>query len=334
MNSGIKTTLKYGLFLSVGIGLMWWAYKDVDFEAMKKSLSQAHWFWICVALVLNYSATAYRGFRWNTLLQPLGHKADRWTCAHSVAFGYLMNDLIPRSGEVARCTLLNRAENIPMDKLIGTVILERIVDVIMLAIMLLLTLLLHHDALAQLFSHVDAGKGQLLLILAIVGVVGLVVFFLILKKLRHIAFVDKVAVFFIGIGSGIRSILALRQKGQFIAWTLAIWVTWLVTTQCMMYALEETQMLTLVDSLFLMAAASLGMLVPTQGGLGAYHFMTMLAFVALGFANADDPNKSDIGLTFAAISWGGKTILELVMGTIGFFAVTAFKMKKKHAGVQ
>lgn len=329
MNPKIKTSIRYSIFLGIGIVLMWWAYKDVDFDAMGKSLSQAHWFWIVIALVLNYSATAYRGFRWNTLLQPLGYKVGKWTAVHSVAFGYLMNDLIPRSGEVARCTLLNRAEKVPMDKLIGTVILERIVDVIMLATILMLTLILHQDALFSLFSHVDAGKGKILIILAVVGIVGLIAFFLVLKKLRHIAFVDRVAVFFIGIGSGIKSILKLKQKGQFILWTLGIWVTWLVMTQCMMYALEETKMLTPVDSLFLMAAASLGMLVPTQGGLGAYHFMTMLAFVALGFANADDPQRSDIGLTFAAISWGGKTILELVMGAVGFFAVTAFKMKKE-----
>jgi glycosyltransferase 2 family protein len=95
--------------------------------------------------------------------------------------------------------------------------------------------------------------------------------------------------------------------------------------------LEETRGLDMGDSLFLMVSASLGMIIPTQGGIGTYHYMTMLAFVALGFANADDPATSTVGLTFAAISWTGKTVLELVMGVIGFFAVTEFKIKRKTA---
>jgi glycosyltransferase 2 family protein len=328
VNKTFTTVLKYTLFLAIGVALMWWAYKDVNLEEMKHSLNQANWGWIVVALILNYSATAFRGVRWNTLLEPLGHRANTWTCIHSVAFGYLMNDLIPRSGEVARCTLLNRAEKVPIDKLIGTVILERIVDVLMLGLIIVITVFIHNAALTQLFTQVDAGKGKLLLYVLIGGLVALGLFMLLLRMFRELPFVARVSGFFTGVFNGLKSILALRRKGQFLMWTLAIWGTWLVMTQCMMFALEETKTLGVADSLFLMVAASLGMLIPTQGGLGAYHFMTMLAFVTLGFANADDPQRSDVGLTFAAISWGGKTILEVIMGSIGFIAVTVFKMKK------
>lgn len=327
----MKKILQYSAFLAIGLGLMYFAYKDVKFDDIKESLSHAHWEWIIIALVLNYSATAYRGIRWNTLLEPLGHKADTWTCIHSVTFGYLMNDLIPRSGEVARCTLLNRAEKISIDKLIGTVILERVVDVLMLGIMISAAVILKNEELQVLLQQADGNKGTLLIYLAIAGVIGLIVFFYALKKLQHISFVAKIAGFVKGITDGMKTILSLRRKGAFIFWTLAIWGTWLVMTQCMMFSLEETQHLDMGDSLFLMVSASLGMIVPTQGGIGAYHYMTMLAFMALGMANADDPHTSTIGLTFAAISWTGKTVLELIMGVISFFAVTEFKMKRKAA---
>jgi uncharacterized membrane protein YbhN (UPF0104 family) len=101
-------------------------------------------------------------------------------------------------------------------------------------------------------------------------------------------------------------------------------------SQAMLWTLSETSDLQLSDALFLMVAASFGMLVPTQGGLGSYHYMSMLGFVALGLANADNPVKSDLGLTFAMISWSGKTILELTMGAVGFFVVTRFKLKPKQ----
>jgi glycosyltransferase 2 family protein len=327
LNTSLLNVLKYTGFLAIGVFLMWWAYRDVDFNDIANSLSKAHWVWIVIALVLNYTATAIRGIRWNTMLEPLGYQANTWTCIHSVAFGYLMNDLVPRSGEVARCTLLHRAEKIPVDKLIGTVILERIVDIVMLLVVLLLAVLLNGPEINILFAQVDGGKGMLLVYLLIAGVVGLIGLFVVLRLFQNIPFVQRVTVFLKGIGNGLKSVLLLRRKSAFLAYTLGIWGTWLIMTQCMMFALEETQTMTLNDSLFLMAAASLGMIIPTQGGLGAYHYVTMLAFVALGYANAYDPSKSDVGLLFAAISWSGKTILELIMGTIGFLVVSARKTK-------
>jgi glycosyltransferase 2 family protein len=329
MSNTLRNVIKYGLFLGLGLGLMYLAYKDVDWSSIRKSLSNAHWGYAAMALVLNYSATVFRGFRWNTLLQPLGHKADKWACAHSVAFGYLMNDLIPRSGEVARCTLLNRAEHIPVDKLIGTVILERIVDVLMLLLFVGLAFVLKHEELLHLFSFIDGTKAWMILALLVVGIIGLVIGLRYLKYFRKYTLIAKVEAFVVGMGSGLRSVFAMKAKWPFIGWTLAIWGIWVVMSQAMLWTLDETRDLQMADALFLMVAASFGMLIPTQGGLGTYHYMSMLGFVALGFANADDPAKSDIGLMFAMISWSGKTILELTMGAIGFFIVTRFKIKKQ-----
>jgi glycosyltransferase 2 family protein len=329
MGATFRNIAKYGLFLGFGIGLMYFAYKDVDWQSIWSSLSHAHWEFALLALVLNYSATVFRGFRWNTLLQPLGFKADKWACAHSVAFGYLMNDLIPRSGEVARCTLLHRAEHIPVDKLIGTVILERIVDVVMLLVFVGLAFLLKHEELLHLFSFIDGAKAQLVLIILGVGLVGLVIGLRYLKYFTKYALIAKLETFVLNMGSGLRSVFAMKDKWPFIGWTLAIWGTWVVMSQAMLWTLEETQLMSMSDALFLMVAASFGMLIPTQGGLGTYHYMSMLGFMALGYANADDPTTSDLGLMFAMISWAGKTILELTMGTIGFIVVSRFKIKPK-----
>jgi uncharacterized protein (TIRG00374 family) len=330
MSNTLKNIIKYGLFLILGIGLMYLAYKDVDWTSIALSLRNAHWGYAILALVLNYSATVLRGFRWNTLLQPLGFKADKWACAHSVAFGYLMNDLIPRSGEVARCTLLNRAEHVPVDKLIGTVILERIVDVFMLLFCVTIAFIIKHEELIHLFSFIDGKKAQVILLLLFTGIMGLVVVVRYLKYFRKFGVVARFERFMQGIGSGLRSVLLMKDKWPFIGWTFAIWGIWVLMSQAMLWTLSETFHLQLGDALFLMVASSFGMLVPTQGGLGSYHYMSMLGFVALGFANADNPMKSEIGLTFAMISWSGKTILELTMGAVGFFVVTRFKLKPKQ----
>jgi uncharacterized protein (TIRG00374 family) len=254
------------------------------------------------------------------MLEPLGFKANNWTSIHSVAFGYCMNNLVPRSGELARCTLLNRAEKIPVNKLIGTVILERIVDVIMLALLMLAAFIVKADALSQLLSQVDAGKGKLIIYLLVIGVIGLVVFMAALKFLSKNPFIAKIRQFFIGMGEGVKTIYQLKQQGLFWLYSFGIWGAWLLMTFCSMQALQETQHMSISDTIFFMAAGSLGMLVPTPGGAGAFHGMAVLGFEALGYDGA-------VGRIYALISWTIKTTFDIIIGAVGFFIVTSKKIK-------
>lgn len=323
----MKNAVKYTFFLAIGLLLLWFASKDVDTAQITASIKEANWFWIIVSMIISYVAMIIRGWRWNIILEPLGYRSDTWTNIHAVAFGYMMNDLIPRSGELARCGLLNRAEHIPVDKLFGTVILERVVDMMILALVVAITTLVHKEEVNELMALVDGGKGSLLLILMVVGIVGLIVFVYILKKFSHIAFIGKIASFFIGIGNGIKSIFKLRRKTAFILSSLAIWGCWLLMSQTMMYALPITADMKIEDTLFFMVAGAFGMLIPTQGGIGAYHYMSKIGFEVLGYSGA-------VGLTFAWISWVAKTIVELVVGGVGFFIVTTKKIKPKPTHVE
>lgn len=318
----MKNILKYTLFFAIGLALLWYASKDADTSIIMQSVNELNWFWVVASMALSYFSMMLRGWRWNILLGPLGYKSDTWTNIHSVAFGYFMNNLLPRSGELARCGLLNRAEHIPVDKLFGTVILERVVDMMILVLVIGLTTLVHRDELFSLFGMIDGGKGTTLLVLAIIGVVGLIVFLFALKKLSHIPFIARIAEFFYGIGNGLRTIFRIKNKIGFILSSLAIWMCWLLMSQTMMYAIPLTSHMELKDTLFFMVAGSLGMLIPTQGGIGSYHFMSKIGFEALGYSG-------QAGLTFAWISWVGKTILEMVVGAIGFLIVTTRKIKSK-----
>ncbi|MBX7050680.1 MAG: flippase-like domain-containing protein [Flavobacteriales bacterium] len=321
MNSNFRKVAVYILFLALAAVLMWFLYKDISWEKdLKPSLQHVNWWWIVISFFIGYSATVIRGLRWNLMLEPMGYKAHNWTSIHSVAFGYCMNNLVPRSGELARCTLLNRAEKIPVNKLIGTVILERIVDVLLLGTLLLAAFIVKADALSTLLNQVDAGKGKLIIYLLIAGVVGLVVFLAALKFLSSNPFIAKVRHFFIGMGDGIKTIYRLRQQGLFWLYSLGIWGAWLLMTFCSMQALQETQAMTFSDTIFFMAAGSLGMLVPTPGGAGAFHGMAVLGFEALGYDGA-------VGRIYALISWSIKTTFDILIGAVGFFIVTSRKIK-------
>lgn len=327
MSATIRKTIIYLLFLGLAGGMLWYLYKDISWERdLKPSLVTANWALIALSFGIGYSATIMRGLRWNIMLEPMGYKADRWTLVHSVAFGYCMNNLIPRSGELARCTLLNRAERVPVDKLIGTVILERIVDMLLLCAVMLLAFLLHTEALNNLLTPAptDASapqeKSYLLYYLGIAAIVGLLLLWLLFKYFQSTPIVKRAFEFLRGIGEGVKTITKLRQQGLFWLYSVGIWAAWLLMAYCSMKALKDTSHMSLADTLFFMAAGSLGMIVPTPGGAGAFHGMSVLAFQALGY-------KGDVGKIYAMISWSLKTAFDIMVGAIGFIIVTSKKVK-------
>ncbi len=247
--------------------MMWYLYKDISWENdVKPSLANANWFWICVSFVLGYSATVVRGLRWNLMLEPMGYRASPWTSIHSVAFGYCMNNLIPRSGELARCTMLNRAEKIPVDKLIGTVILERIVDVFLLALVIFLAFIVKADALHALLESGNSAEASepgsssnLLLYMAIIGIVGIIAFIVVIKYFQNIPLVKKVLDFMKGMTEGLNTIFKIKKQFLFWLYSFGIWFLWLMMAYCSMSALQETSHLTFTDTIFFTAAGNLNL---------------------------------------------------------------------------
>jgi hypothetical protein len=219
---------------------------------------------------------------------------------------------------------------VPVDKLFGTVILERIVDLLMLGFFVVMVFFTHSVEIRELLDNISAIKNSnpqeeshLGLYLGILAVAGMIGMFVAVKFFGHLPIVQKVLNFLKGMGQGLKSIFKLRRKGLFLLLSLGIWFTWILMSQCMMFALEETQELGFLDSIFFMVAASFGMLVPTPGGLGSYHITAKLGLEALGRSAA-------VGVTYGTITWAGKTVLELVMGAIGFIVVTR-RAKKTQA---
>jgi uncharacterized protein (TIRG00374 family) len=229
-----------------------------------------------------------------------------------------MNNLIPRSGELARCTLLNRTDHVPVNKLIGTVLLERIVDIVLMATLVFLAFVLEQDAFNSIFSQADGGKGTTLLILLAAAIGAFVVFLFLLRRFQHIPFFQKVHEFILGMMDGLKSIFRLKRTSLFWVYSLGIWVFWLLMTFTSLLALEETCTMTLRQTVFFMAASSLGMMVPTPGGAGAFHGMAILGLQALGYS-------LDAGKIYAMISWSIKTTWDILVGAVSFLIATSKK---------
>ncbi|MFP7655950.1 lysylphosphatidylglycerol synthase transmembrane domain-containing protein [Chryseobacterium proteolyticum] len=157
---------------------LWLALKGLDFKVIQKSLAKANYLWVLFASVFGILAYWFRAVRWNLLLEPMGHQISNSNSLWSISFGYLMNLTIPRSGEVARATALYGVEGVPVDKSFGTIILERVVDLICMLGFLGLTLIFKYKAILSFYenSGIDINPNKILIILLIL-VAGTILFF-------------------------------------------------------------------------------------------------------------------------------------------------------------
>lgn len=331
MNAKIKNILKYALFLGIGVGLFYLAFRNTEFEKLADDFRKANYSYIIISMTMGYLAFVSRGMRWVLLLEPLGKKPNTWNAINSVTIGYLANLLVPRAGELARCTALYQSDDIPVNRLFGTVILERVVDMIMLLSLLLLTFILEFDYLMALYDSAFAGNGEsassegggiLKYVVLGVGVLGLIVLYLIREKFMHLPIYQKVREFWAGIKEGLKSISQLKSKAPFILHTLFIWLMYYLMVYICIYALPATEHLSPSSGLLVMIAAGFGMVVPTPGGIGAYHYLVMLGLGVLGIASSD-------GVSFATLVHTGQLVMTVISGLIATGFLYRARKKKK-----
>ncbi len=333
MKATLSKILKYSIFLGTGCFLFYLAFKNTEFSKLVGDFQKAKYEYVLASMIMGYLAFISRGMRWVILLEPLGKKPALWNAVHSVSIGYLTNLLIPRAGELARCTALQQTDKIPVNRLFGTVILERVIDMIMLILLTLLTLILEFDQLNSFFDTAfnkdvaDDGNSTgtvIKIIIVATGLLGVAALYLMRHKFQHMPIYSKVRDFWAGIKEGLKSIGKLENKWPFILHTLFIWSMYYLMVYICLFALPATEHLDPSSGLFVMIVAGLGMVVPTPGGIGAYHYLVMLALGVLGVAATD-------GVSFATLVHTGQLIMTIIGGLIAVVAMARVRAKNKKA---
>jgi hypothetical protein len=253
---------------------------------------------------------------------------------YSLNTGYLANYAFPRLGELTRCVSLSRAEKIPVDKLFGTVIVERIIDLVMVMILLLLLVVfrfeffgtwLGDNIFIPLVEKLNESIGSAwYLLLALVGIPALlaIVYYVFREKLSQVGIIAKIVSFIKGIIDGLKTIYQLKRFWAFLFHSLLVWFCYWGMTYGALFALPETAVLKPVDGLFVLIVGAFGFIVPAQGGIGAYHLIT-----ALGLTLYSIPRE--VGLTYATLSHGAQTIMLIVLGLISFMILFAVQRRSK-----
>lgn len=297
---------------------MWLAFRGLDFENIKISLAKANYLWVLAAMVFGLLAYWFRAIRWNLLLEPMGYQISNSNSLWTISFGYLMNLTIPRSGELARSTALYGVEKVPVDKSFGTIILERVVDLVCMLGFLALTLVFKYNAISAFYHQSGLKINPIFVVSALAFlIIGTFVFFRYKDKFSHLPFLGKVIEFVEGIFHGLTTIFKLKQKVKFIVLSIAIWVSYYFAAYLVCFALPETSHFTFADGFFVIVVGTLGMMVPASGGIGAFHFAMKMGIGALFFSYGKTFEEgAAIGLSYAFISHTMQLVIMAVMGVI------------------
>jgi uncharacterized protein (TIRG00374 family) len=294
-----------------------------------------------VILSMIFGGWAYvnRGLRWIVLIDALGYKSSKINSVSAVSVGYFTNMFIPRAGEISRCTALNKVEKIPVDKLFGTILVERVLDFVFLIILFLLILILKFDLILQFFTalglqssgSVPSSSTKYYVLVAVLLFCGLA-YYLLKKWIVTTIFYEKITEFIDGLKEGFKSIKKMKRKSFFWFHTFSIWIMYFLMTYICFQAIPETSHLSISDGLFLLVLGGIGMVIPTPGGVGSYHAIVMIGLSVLGVGTivlSENGDPSNPALLFPTIVHIAQTLVAIIMGSIGLLVL--FLSKKKQS---
>ena len=334
MRKAFVQILKIAGFLALGILLLYFAFRGIAFDELSKTLSEANFWWIGLSLLFAFISFFSRARRWVLLIEPLGFRPSFKNTYHSLMVGYLSNFALPRLGEVTRCVTLGNREKIPVDSLIGTVIIERVIDLAMLLLIMLLLLFSWMEKFGAFFREqifepmrlkvTAAFGGMFLFWLLVFGsfVVVFLLLFLFRKQLGNIGLVRRIGKFLKGILDGLKTIYKMERKWEFIFHSFFIWTLYILMTWMVVFALKETSSLTFIDGVFLLVIGGLGMSAPVTAGFGAFHWITSRGLVYVYGLTLEQ------GGAYAILAHESNSFFTILLGALSYILLMISGKKK------
>jgi len=314
----LKAALKYLISTVLAVALLYWAFSSshLSWSDILHTLSTANYTWVSVSIFISILAHYFRAVRWNQLLAVMKYHPGTTRTLSAVLIGYFANFIIPRMGEVSRCGSLQKTAEIPFEKSFGTVITERIVDLLCLAIVLGINLLIEFEPLQHyLFPNIHL-PGNALLIAA--GTLLLLAIFFIYKYknqffnlLESKKDTSKIIQLLMGWIDGIKSIFLVKNPALFIFYSAGIWICYYLNAYVLLLAFPESMNLGLGAAVTVLVMGSFGMTMPTQGGIGAYHSLVGSTLVYYGIQKTN-------ATALATFFHGTQMISILLLGGISF----------------
>lgn len=317
MNKKIKTLLKITLPLLLGVILVWYSLSKISFQELLQYFKDANYFYIGLGLLFGLLSHLSRAYRWKFMIEPMGYSLRMSNSVMAVFAAYLVNYTIPRAGEIIRGSILTNYEGVPFEKGFGTIVAERIADMLMMVIIIIVTLFLEFQFIYEFFSErfnpFKIVIGSIILIL-------IAILFLIFIKRSTSKFTLKIKKFVNGLIEGAMSIFKMEKKWAFIFHTFFIWAMYILMFYITTFALDDTTNLPLTAILIGFITASFS-IAATNGGIGSYPVAVYLAFSM--FSIAKEPS-----LAFGWIMWSSQTLMIIILGGLSLIYLPIYNRRK------
>lgn len=317
----IKKALNILFPIVLGGGILWWMYRNFDFNLLRSTLNGGmNWWWMAFSLVFGVTAQLFRGLRWKQTLEPVGENPRTSTCVHAIFLSYAASLIIPRIGEITRCGVLRKYDGTSFSKSLGTVVTERIID----SLLVLLITAIVFISQAKVFYNFFAETGTNLtewackftatgyIVTALCVVALFLLLFIIMRKLIIFArFRETIK----EIKEGVMSLKDVKNKTLFTLYTLGIWGSYFLHYYITFFCFDFTMGLGLNVALVSFIVGSIAVIVPTPNGMGPWHFAvkTILVLYGVQETNAE---------TFVIIVHTIQTALIPLLGVYSLMALT------------
>ncbi len=327
--------VKYTITLGIAGFLLWYVYRDLSFENLLSQFDNINYYWISLSVIIALLSHYLRAFRWNILLKPLGYDLKAHRTFIAVMVGYFANNLVPRLGEVTRCGILKKTDDVAVTSAFGSVVAERAFDLFTLMLVAAFTFFIEFDKLSGFIldnfqdsiPDTESLTEIALIVFVLLAIIGIGLFFvfkLFREKLHRNSLYLKVRAFIKELLDGFLSIRKIDNQFGFWVSTIGIWFLYYAMLVVVFFAFPPTNNLSLLAGLTLLIMSGLGMSAPVQGGIGVFHILVSGMLVFYGVSAED-------GKIFALIAHTTQFLLVMFFGGISFIISVFMKSRKSHA---
>ncbi len=318
MQTNYKKLLNIIVPISLGIFFIYYSFKDIDISKFADYIYKANYLWVFLGIIFGALSHISRSYRWKYLFEPMGYKLGFKNSLLSVFAGYLINFTLPRAGDIARGSIISKYEDIPFDKTMGTIVAERLIDLLCISIIILFGLFNQYDIIYSEISNYVKPKDFKFFLITIISVIFT---FLLLKRiLKKSKFYILITNFLSSVSEGVLVIFKIKHKVSFILHSIFIWLMYILMFYFTSMAFEGVQHVSFFELLISFIVASLT-IVFTNGGVGVYPFAvqrTMLLFEV----------ESTVGLAFGSVMWLSQTLMIIIFGGLSLIVLPFINRSK------
>jgi hypothetical protein len=317
----VQNIFKILLPLLLGGAILYWMYRGFDFQSIRDVLlEEMNWTWMLLSFPFGILAQAFRGWRWQLALEPVGERPRSGVAVRAVFLSYAASLVVPRSGEFARCAVLKRWDGISFPKALGTVVTERAIDSLVVLAVTGLTLLFQMSIFGTFFEKTGTSVDSILHRFSLTGylvtaICGLAVMLLLHLLLKRLYIYNKVKATLSGIWEGILSLRGVRNLPLFLFLTVGIWLSYFLHYYLTFFCFDFTEDLGMGCAMVSFVVGSMAVIVPTPNGAGPWHFAVKTMLILYGV-------QDEQALYFVLIVHSVQTLLVVLLGVYAWLALS------------